>query len=334
MWSSSCLLVSCFLSQTCENLYKEGRGRDALDNCSSPFWWSSESITEQFLNYFIPRKFSLVVSKLCVGSSSSSSVVWRWELEPVQCISTVTLWRVNPSLQVFGIGIPLLCLNCLLFFILFLLRPHVMVCDTCVETGMQLQLHKTLHPPFQGTCVLDSQGVTSFLLDVGVFAVEAVAVFSFFLFFFSDCMVRRWNFSHSRPPRKPQTRSPSCDPLLLVTSSSPRGSPQCIAFKRYCTRQHLTAVQRNVCHAKRCFLDDISSHLCKRVCSCIWMLVWRNEEREKKKRNLRTPNCDHTTTITTSTTTTIQILQGLFCICVCRLSATFVRHGIVSISVF
>lgn len=58
----------------------------------------------------------------------------------------------------------------------------------------------------------------------------------------------------------------------------------------------------------------------------------------KKKKNLRTPNCDHTTTTitttTTSTTTTIQILQGLFCVYERRLSATFVRHGIVSISLY
>lgn len=38
--------------------------------------------------------------------------------------------------------------------------------------------------------------------------------------------------------------------------------------------------------------------------------------------------------ITTSTTTTTQLLQGLFCICECGLSATFVRHGIVSISLY
>ena len=64
------------------------------------------------------------------------------------------------------------------------------------------------------------------------------------------------------------------------------------------------------------------------------LLVWHNERKRKKKnkKKLRTPNCDHTTTITTSTT--IQILQGLFCICECRLSATFVRHGIVSISLY
>lgn len=79
------------------------------------------------------------------------------------------------------------------------------------------------------------------------------------------------------------------------------------------------------------FSHDVSRHLCTRVCSCVRMLLWRNEERERGKP--RTPNCDHTTTITTSTTT-IQILQGLFCVCVRRLSATFVRHGIVSISVF
>lgn len=36
----------------------------------------------------------------------------------------------------------------------------------------------------------------------------------------------------------------------------------------------------------------------------------------------------------TTSTTTIQLLQGLFCICECGLSATFVRHGIVSISLY
>lgn len=68
------------------------------------------------------------------------------------------------------------------------------------------------------------------------------------------------------------------------------------------------------------------------------LLVRRNEEkkRKKKKNILRTPNCDHATitTIITTITTTIQILQGLFCICECRLSATFVKYSIVSISLY
>lgn len=75
---------------------------------------------------------------------------------------------------------------------------------------------------------------------------------------FSDHMVHLWIFPHSRPPQKPQTRYPLPVPLLLVTSSSPRGSPQCIAFKRYCTCQHLTAVQRNVCPAKGVFCTSLA----------------------------------------------------------------------------
>lgn len=53
----------------------------------------------------------------------------------------------EPSLQVFGIGIPLLCLTVffIFFFFLFLFRPHVMVCDMFVVIGMQLQLHKHHH---------------------------------------------------------------------------------------------------------------------------------------------------------------------------------------------
>lgn len=147
---------------------------------------------------------------------------------------------------------------------------------------------------------------------------------------FSDRMVHLWIFPHSRPPQKPQTHYPSPVPLLLVTSSSPRGSPQCIAFKRYCTCQHLTAVQRNVCHAKGVFCTTslaISAKDFAAAFECLFDIT------KKEKKELRTPNCDHTTTITTSTTT-IQILQGLFCICECRLSATFVRHGIVSISLY
>lgn len=94
-----------------------------------------------------------------------------------------------------------------------------------------------------------------------------------FFFCFFSFLVIAWyvdEISHTPNPReKLKHVLHRVIHLLLVTSSSPRGSPQCIAFKRYCTRQHLTAVQRNVCHAKRCFLYDISSHLCKRVCSGI-----------------------------------------------------------------
>ena len=95
----------------------------------------------------------------------------------------------------------------------------------------------------------------------------------------------------------------------------------------------LTAVQRNVCHAKGVFVQqDLQPSLQKtlqlHLNACLFDIT-------KKKKKLRTPNCDHTTTtITTTSTTTIQILQGLFCICECRLSATFVRHGIVSISLY
>ena len=138
------------------------------------------------------------------------------------------------------------------------------------------------------------------------------------------------------PPPQLQTRYLSPDPLLLVTSSSLRGSPQCIAFKRYCTCQHLmqysvmSVVQKGV-FTTRSLAISAKDFAAAFECS----LVWHNEE----KKILRTPNCDHTTTtttttITTTSTTTIQILQGLFCICECRLSATFVRHGIVSISLY
>ena len=101
----------------------------------------------------------------------------------------------------------------------------------------------------------------------------------------------------------------------------------------------LTAVQRNVCRAKGVFVQqDLEPSLQKtlqlHLNACLLDIT-------KKEKKLRTPNCDHTTTTTTTTTiatttstTTIQILQGLFCICECRLSATFVRHSIVSISLY
>lgn len=106
---------------------------------------------------------------------------------------------------------------------------------------------------------------------------------------FSDRMVHLWIFPHSRPPQKPQTRYPSPVPLLLVTSSSPRGSPQCIAFKRYCTCQHLTAVQRNVCHAKGVFCTTslaISAKDFAAAFKCLFDIT--KKERKKKNYELQT----------------------------------------------
>lgn len=84
------------------------------------------------------------------------------------------------------------------------------------------------------------------MLDVGVLLLS------------SYCLVIAWYIYEffTLPTPKPQTCYLSPDPLLLVTSSSLRGSTQCIAFQRYCTCQHLTAVQHNVCHAKGVFVQQ------------------------------------------------------------------------------
>lgn len=226
MWSWS-LLVSFsfsffffFLSQTCENLYKKGEAEMrwtavvVLSHLQNRFFFFSMI---SYLGSYFPLTVS--VSGSCSGS------------EPVRCISTGPLRRVlTPSLQVFGIGIPLLCFPLYSFCVLMF-----------VHTGMQLRLHKHHSGHFKVPASWTPEVVLSRRL-----AVEAVAGFSFYFIFF----LRKWLHGtsmnlpqHSWPPKetKPQTRSPSSDPVLLVFSSSPRGSPQCIAFKRYCTRQHLTA---------------------------------------------------------------------------------------------
>lgn len=132
---------------------------------------------------------------------------------------------------------------------------------------------------------------------------------------FSDCMVHLCFFHTS--PLHPK----AYNPLLLVTFWLKRESTM------HCLQMIIVPVSTYCCAAeclscKRCICTTIfSSHLCKQFAAAFVCLLVSRE----------TPNCDHTT-ITTSTTT--RILQGLFCICECRLSATFVRHSIVSICLY
>lgn len=153
----------------------------------------------------------------------------------------------EPSLQVFGIGIPLLCLTVFFIFFLFFI-PFSSSCyglwHVCCNRDAATVTQTS--PPFYGTCVLDSPRCYLVMLDVGVLLLS------------SCCLVIAWYIYEflTLPTPKPQTCYLSPDPLLLVTSSSLRGSPQCIAFQRYCTCQHLTAVQHNVCHAKGVFVQQ------------------------------------------------------------------------------
>lgn len=116
----------------------------------------------------------------------------------------------------------------------------------------------------------------------------------FFPFFSPQCMEPEWM---TLPP--PQ--------MLFISGSTAR-----FAFKHCCTCGQVMQLQRNVCSCKWCFVKE-SRSLRKTV-----HLNARSFEEKKK-----TPNCDHTTT-----STTIQILQGW--LRACGLSATFVRHSIVS----
>lgn len=192
-----------------------------------------------------------------------------------------------------------------------------MVCEMFVFIGLQLQLHKH-HHRFKVPASWTPTVVTC-LCWMLVSCCLAIAVW-----------VIAW-YIYESPPN--HTRYLSPDPLLLVTSSSSRGSPQCIAFKRYCTCQHLLQYSIMSVMQTVFLYNRISSHLCKtlqlHLNACLFDIT--------KKKKLWTPNCDHTTTIitiTTTSSTTTQILQGLFCICECRLSATFVRHSIVWISLY
>lgn len=150
-------------------------GGDALDNCSSPFRWSSESITEQFLNYFIPRNFPArrrrLLPLLCRLKTGAGTC-------PAYLSSDAVARGKTPSLQVFGIGIPLLCWNCLLFFIWFRLCPPCYgLWHVCWSGGRSYSYTKHHTCRFEAPARRTPEVLLSFLCDVGVFAVEAVAVF-------------------------------------------------------------------------------------------------------------------------------------------------------------
>lgn len=74
-------------------------------------------------------------------------------------------------------------------------------------------------------------------------------------------------------------------PLLSL-----RGSPQCIAFKRNCTCQHLTAVQHNVCPAKRCFCTTRSLAISANdfFAAAFECLLVRHHEEKRKNYELQT----------------------------------------------
>lgn len=93
-----------------------------------------------FLSYFKPLKLYLIISNHKLGMAPLMSVGFA-ETCPVYQLFSYAVEH-KPSLQVFGIGIPLLCwLNCLLDLFFIPRLSHVMVCEMFI-IGMQLQLHK------------------------------------------------------------------------------------------------------------------------------------------------------------------------------------------------
>lgn len=72
------------------------------------------------LNYFKPLKLYLIISNRKLGTAPLLSAVLHWNLSSVSTLNSYTV-EYEPSLQVFGIGIPLLCwFNCLLDFFFFI----------------------------------------------------------------------------------------------------------------------------------------------------------------------------------------------------------------------
>lgn len=133
-----------------------------------------------------------------------------------------------------------------------------MVCEMFVIIGMQLQLHKH-HYRFKVPASW-TPGVVTWLCWMLVSVSSCCLVIAWYIYEF---------LTLPTPHPQPQTCYLSPDPLLLVTSSSLRGSPQCIAFKRYCTCQHLLQYSIMSVMQKVFLYNKISSHLCKRLCSCI-----------------------------------------------------------------
>lgn len=113
--------------------------------------------------------------------------------EPVQCIFNSNTVERNPSLQVFGIGIPLLCLIVFCFFIFyssFVLM--VWAVTRLLKQGCSYS-YTNITPvlrylrPGLPRCYL-------VMSDVGVLLSKQLL--------FSDRMVHLWIFPHSRPPTK------------------------------------------------------------------------------------------------------------------------------------
>jgi hypothetical protein len=137
------------------------------------------------------------------------------------------------------------------------------------------------------------------------------------------------DFSHSPCPQTCYLAPVSF--ILPVISCSLRGSPQCIAFKRYCTCRHLLRYSVKSVMQKVFLYNKISSHLCKRkkkLCSCS-----RTFTRLTKEENYEL----QTVTILLLLLLLLLLLR-YFRDCSATmnvgLSATFVRHSIVSISLY
>lgn len=99
---------------------------------------------------------------------------------------------------------------------------------------------------------------------------------------FSDCMVHLYFFT--LPKHCPQTCYLSPDTFLHVTSSELRGSPQCIAFERFCTCQHL--LQRSVKSVmqKFAFVQEPLA-ISENYFQCL--LVWHYMKRKTKKKQTK-----------------------------------------------
>ena len=144
---------------------------------------------------------------------------------------------MNLHYTFFGIGIPLLWLTVswLLFITLYSSCYGLWI----VVVGMQLQLHKN-HRCFKVPASWTPRGAFLGCVGCRCLAVDQPL--------FGDCTVHLIYDVLALPT--PQTADMLRIAWSIVTSSSLRGSPQCIAFKRSCTCRRLTAVQRNVCHVK------------------------------------------------------------------------------------
>lgn len=199
-------------------------------------WTAEQLICLYFIkrqNNFDTLKLYLIISSRKLGMTHLTSVGFS-----DACPVYYTVER-QPSLQVFGIGIPLLCwFNCLLF--LFLFRPYVMVCEMFVFIGMQLQLHK--HHYYFKVLATWTPGVVA--CSCCCLAVKQLQL--------RDCMVHRWVF---HPPSTTTNMLfiawsiVACDLFQLKREST----MHCLQTLLYLSA--LTAVQSNVCHANGVFVQ-------------------------------------------------------------------------------